>query len=131
MRKLFFAALVAVAFGPIAQANQGHVLHGLFCNTEAQIDETVAHLSLNLAPQAVVELMNEERVACVLADRIQYMVVHPVIIGGKNRSSSLLRYHATLIGVLVGDNVRPVEPPVQIYFVTTERLPGAVALGGA
>ncbi|MDO8353005.1 MAG: hypothetical protein Q7T14_06045, partial [Aestuariivirga sp.] len=69
--------------------------------------------------------------ACVLADRIQYMVVHPVIIGEKNRSSSLLKYHATLIGVLVGGNVRPVEPPVQIFFVTTERLTGSVALGGA
>jgi hypothetical protein len=127
MRKLFLAALVAVACGPSAQANQGHVLHGMFCNTEAQIDEILAHMSRNLAPQAVVELMNEDRVTCVLADRIQYMVIHPVIIGGKN----LLKYPATLIGVLVGENVRPVEPPVQIYFVTTERLPGAVALGGA
>lgn len=131
MRKFFLAALFAVAFGLTAQANQTHVLHALFCNTEAQIDEILAHMSRNLAPQAVVELMNEESVACVLADRIQYMVVHPVIIGGKNRSSSLLKYHATLIGVLVGENVRPMEPPVQIYFVTTERLPGAVALGGA
>lgn len=131
MGKLFLAALVAVTFGPIAKANQGHVLHGLFCNTEAQIDEILAHMSRNLAPQAAVEMMNKERVACVLADRIQYMVVHPVIIGGKNRGSSLLKYHATLIGVLVGENVRPVDPPAQIYFVTTERLPGAVALGGA
>jgi hypothetical protein len=131
MRKLFFAALIAAASGANAQAEPRHILHGLFCNTEAQIDQSLAHLSLNLAPQSVVELMNEEKVACVLADKVQYMVIRPIIIGGKNRSSSLLKYQATLIGVLVGKNIRRVEPPVQIFFVTTERLIGAVVLSGA
>ena len=131
MLKLFLAALVVVAFGANARANHGHVLHGLFCNTEAQIEETLAHLSLNLAPQAVVELMNREKVACVLADEIQYMVIHPVIISSNIRGSSLLKYRATLVGVLVGKNIRQVEPPVQIFFVTTKRLTEAAGLGGA
>ena len=131
MKKLFLAALIAAASGAYAQAEQRHVLHGLFCNTEAQIDETLAHLSLNLAPQAVVELMNQEKVACVLADEVQYMIIRPFVIGAKIRSSSLLKYRATLVGVLVGENIRPVEPPVQIFFVTTKRLTGAAALGGA
>lgn len=131
MRKFFLAALAAVAFGANAQAQQGHVLHGLFCNTETQIDEALAHMSLKLAPQAVVGLMNEKKVECVLADKIQYMVIRPLIIGGKDRNTSLLKYRATLVGVLVGENIRPVEPPVQIFFVTTEKLTGAAALGGA
>ena len=131
MKKLFLAALIAGMFGANAQAQQGHVLHGLFCNTEAQIDETLAHMSLNLAPQAAVELMNKEKVACVLADKVQYMIIRPLIIGGKNHGTSLLKYQATLVGVLVGENIRPVEPPVQIFFVTTERLIGTVVLGGA
>lgn len=131
MRKLFLAALIAAASGANAQAEPRHVLHGLFCNTEAKINQSLAHLSLNLAPQSVVELMNEEKVACVLADKVQYMVIRPIIIGGNDRSSPLLKYQATLIGVLVGENIRPVEPPVQIFFVTTKRLTGAAALGGA
>lgn len=131
MKKLFLAALIAGLSGASAQANQGHVLHGLFCNTESQIDESLAHMSLNLAPQAVVELMNEEKVACVLADKVQYMIIRPFIIGEINRGISLIKYRATLIGVLVGENIRPVEPPVQIFFITTKRLTGAAALGGA
>jgi hypothetical protein len=131
MKRLFLAALIAGLFGADTQAKQGHVLHGLFCNTEAQIDETLAHLSLNLAPQAVIELMNQEKVACVLADKVQYMVVRPFIIGGKNLGASLWKYQATLVGVLVGGNVRPVEPPVQVFFVTSERLAGVAAQGGA
>ena len=131
MKKLFLAALIAVAFGANAHAKQGHVLHGLFCNTEVQIDEVLAHMSLNLTPQAAVELMNEKMVVCVLADKVQYMIIRPFIIGEINRGISLIKYQATLIGVLVGENVRSVEPPVQIFFVTTERLMGVAALGGA
>jgi hypothetical protein len=131
MKKLFLAALLAGLFGASAQANQGHVLHGLFCNTEDQIDESLAHMSRNLPPQAVVELMNEKMVACVLADKVQYMVIRPFIIGETDRGTSLIKYQAMLVGVLVGENVRPVEPPVQIFFITTERLMGVVAQGGA
>lgn len=130
MKKLFLSALIVAAFGAHAQAKQGHVLHGLFCNTEAQIDESLAHLSLNLAPQAAVELTNTKEIACVLADKVQYMVIRPFIIGGINRGIPLTKYQATLVGVLVGENIRPVEPPVPIYFVTPERLEGATALGG-
>jgi hypothetical protein len=131
MKELFLAAMIAAASDAHAQAERRHVLHGLFCNTEAQIDQSLTHLSLNLAPQSVVKLMNEEKVACVLADKVQYMVIRPIIISEKNRSSSLLKYRAILIGVLVGRNIRPVEPPVQIFFVTPERLKGASILGGA
>ena len=131
MKKLILSALIVAALGANAQAKQGHVLHGLFCNTEAQIDESLAHLSLNLTPQAAVEMTNTKMIACVFADKVQYMVIHPFIIGGKNRGLSLMKYQATLVGVLVGGNIRPVEPPVQVFFVTTEPLTGVAELGGA
>ncbi len=131
MKKLFFIALIAVALGANAQAKQGHILHGLFCNTEAQIDETLAHMALNLTPQAAVELTNEKIIACVLADKVQYMIIRPFIIGEINRGISFIKYQATLVGVLVGERIRPVEPPVQIFFVTSERLIGAAVLDGA
>ena len=131
MKKLFFFALIAVVFGATVQAKQGHVLSGLFCDTEAQIDESLAHMALNLTPQAAVELTNEKMIACVLADKVKYMIIRPVIIGEINQGVSLIKYQATLVGVLVGKNIRPVEPPVQIFFVTTERLAGVAVLGGA
>jgi hypothetical protein len=131
MKKLFFTALIVAAFGSSAHAKPNHVLHGLFCNTEAQVDETLAHMALTLTPQAAVELTNEKLIACVLADKIRYMITRPFIIGQKKGDVLLIKYQATLVGVLVGDNIRPVEPPVQIYFVTPERLNGAEELGGA
>ena len=80
MKKLFFMAFIAVAFGVSAHAKTNHVLHGLFCNTEAQIDETVAHMALKLTPRAAVELTNEKMIACVWADKVQYMIASPFII---------------------------------------------------
>lgn len=131
MKKLFFMVLIAVAFGVSAQAKSNHVLRGLFCNTEAQIDETLAHMALNLTPQAAVEMTNEKMIACVLADKVHYMIARPFIIGEIKSDFSLIKYQATLVGVLVGGNIRPVEPPVQIFFATPERLQGAKVLGGA
>ena len=46
MKELFLAALIAAASDAHAQAERRHVLHGLFCNTEAQIDQSLTHLSL-------------------------------------------------------------------------------------
>lgn len=60
MKKLFLTALIALALGASAHAKSNHVLHGLFCNTEAQIDETLAHMALNLTPRAAVELTNKK-----------------------------------------------------------------------
>jgi hypothetical protein len=131
MKKLFVTALTAMALSASAHANPNHVLQGLFCNTEAQIDETLAHMALNLTPQVAVELTNEKMIACVFADRVHYMITRPFIIGEIKSGVSLLKYQATLVGVLVGDNVRPVEPPVQIFFVTPEHVRGAEELGGA
>jgi hypothetical protein len=131
MKKFFTAALITMAIGAGAHASTNHVLHGLFCNTEAQIDETLAHMALNLTPQAAVELTNEKMIACVFADRVHYMITRPFIIGEIKSDVSLLKYQATLVGVLVGENVRPVEPPVQIFFVTPEHVRGAEELGGA
>ena len=131
MKTLSLISLTVLALGGSAQTERSHALHGLFCNSEAQIDETLARMRQNLTPQAAVELTNEKQVVCVYADKIEYMVVHPVMIGEILSESSLIKYQATLVGVLVGGRVRPVEPSVEIFFVTPERLTDATAIGKA
>lgn len=131
MIKMLMVAILATAFGTEAHAKTNHVLHGLFCNTEAQIDETLAHVARNLPLHVAVEMTNEKTVACVLADRVRYMITLPVIIGQNKGALSLIKYQATLVGVLVGDNIRPVEPPVQIFFVSPAKLEGTEVSRGA
>ena len=102
MKSLSLISLVALLMGGSTHAEEGYVLHGLFCNTEGQIDETLAHMRANLTPQAAVALTNEAKVVCVYADKIKYMVIHPIIIGEILGEPSLAKYQATLVGVLVG-----------------------------
>jgi len=132
---LLAAALLGFAFSTSAHAASSHLLHGLFCNTEAQIDETLSHMARRLTPEAAVEVTNKGAIACVVADKISYMIARPFIIGtnrGESRGgTAFIKYRATLVGVLVGGNIRPVEPPVPIYFITKERLEGAAEIGGA
>jgi hypothetical protein len=68
---------------------------------------------------------------CVYADKIKYVVIHPIIVGKMLMEPQLTKYEATVTGVLVGGAIRPVAPPVQIFFVTAENVPGAVVLGKA
>jgi hypothetical protein len=45
---------------------------------------------------------------------------------GENRSfATLVKYRGMLVGVTVGDRLRPVLPPVEIFFITPERLADA------
>ena len=132
IRTLVIASGMALFLSAEARGGEMHILHGLFCNSESQVEQTVAHMQANVAPRIAVELTNEKEVACVYADRIRYMVVRPLIIGEvRYRGTPFMKYEATLVGVMVGDNPRPVEPPVPIYFIDPERLPGAVSVGGA
>lgn len=122
-------SLIVLSLSGAARAEQSYALHGLFCNTEGQIDETLARMRSNLSPQAAVALTNQKTVVCVYADKIKYVVIHPIIIRKMLVESQLTKYEATITGVLVGGAMRPVEPPVQIFFVTPESVPGATVLG--
>lgn len=132
MKVLFSAALIASALASGAKADSTYVIHGLYCRTEAQVDEAIAYMHRDIPPRDAVELINRTSVVCVLADRIWYMLDHPLVIGQtRHRGASLIKYEASLVGVLVGHNRRPVEPPLRIFFVLPERLQGVPESGGA
>lgn len=131
MKQIVVSIAAAMAISGGAQAEQRHALHGLFCNTEAQIEQTLAHMRGGVPPQFAARMVNEHMVVCVYADRIQYVITGPANIGqALLRGVMLVKYEATLVGVLVGGNLRPVEPPARIFFVSGDRLPGAVAIRG-
>jgi len=132
MKNLTLITLVFFMLTGNAQARQTHILHGLFCNTEAQAREALTYLGQNISLQAAVKMTNENSVACVIANKVQYMVVHPIFIDTmKQNGLSLTMYEATLVGVLVGENPRPVEPPVRTFLVLNELLKGATTQSGA
>lgn len=132
MKKISFITIIFLLLTSHAQAGRTHILHGLFCNTEAQAREVLSHLGENLSLRSAVAVTNATNVTCVVADRIKYMVVHPIIIGTVRQNGlTLTLYEASLVGVLVGDNPRPVAPPVRTFFVLNELLKGVTIQGGA
>ena len=87
-----------------AEAGQTRILHGLFCTTEAQAREAIAHFGRNISLQAAVQITNEKDIACVIADKVRYMVIRPALIDTIDSNGlSLALYEATLVGVLVGE----------------------------
>jgi hypothetical protein len=115
----------------IRQSGSGVALQGLFCNAAGQIDETVTHMRKGLSPRAAVELVNREAVVCTFVDLLRYVVDRPVVIKEMPGSFPLFKYEGTLVGVVVGGAVRPVTPPVHIFFAIPERLVGAPLEGRA
>ncbi|TIP85779.1 MAG: hypothetical protein E5X58_33905 [Mesorhizobium sp.] len=83
MKTLLTCALLAT----LLQSNHSiageatHRLVGLFCNTEAQLDETLAHIRRNLSPRAAIAIVNEDAVVCNNVDQIEYALIHLVDIG--------------------------------------------------
>lgn len=132
MKAIALATPMLLLLGMSAEAEESHALRGLFCRTEAQIVETFGHMTANRGPGAAVEMTNRDEIACVYADRIDYVVVRPFIIGQvRHNGVSFVEYEATLTGVRVGGNLRPIEPAVRVFFVQPDRLPGAIVLGKA
>jgi hypothetical protein len=121
------AAVTALPSIP-AQAGDGHVVQGLFCNTAAQVDQALELMRARLSPQAATAALNKDKVVCTYIDQIHYMVVRPVVLG--RAGVRLTKYRAMLVAVLVGGKARPVDPSVPIFFLTTQELNGAVVLGG-
>jgi hypothetical protein len=109
----------------------GLSLQGLFCNSTELIDEAVAHMRKGLSPRAAVELVNHEAVVCTFVDLLRYIVDRPVVIKGIPGHFPLFKYEGTLVAVDVGGAVRPVSPPVQIFFAIPERLGDAPLEGRA
>src|SRR6185295_14741053 len=129
------AALIAVVVfaSPrhVLAENRTHRLQGLFCNTEGQIDETLAHMHGALSPRTAVDLPNDDAVACTFVDLLHHVIDRPTLIGQIPGSAQLFKYQGTLIGVVVCGTLRPVTPPVHLFFVVRERLSGTRAEGRA
>ena len=101
------------------------MLHGLFCNTEKQIDDTVAFIRMDLPLETAIAIANNDKIECVLAKDIWFVIVNPVVIGQLDHNGlQFFKYQATLVGVMVGTNLRPVDPPVTTFFVRMEVLIG-------
>jgi hypothetical protein len=98
----------------------------MFCNTEAQIDGALARVGEGWTPHTAVALVNDGDAVCTYVDRLHYVVERPEALGETGRSAPLAKYRATLVGVVVGDRLRPVAPPVEVFFVTPERIAEAL-----
>jgi hypothetical protein len=122
---LALAAVLALTLhGPARAEDRVLRVQGLFCNSEAQIDGAIAHIARGRSPRAAAKLANKDEIACTYIDRLHYQVDHPTIIG--DSFGPLVKYRAMLVGVLAGDELRAVSPPVELFFVTPVRLAGAV-----
>ena len=123
---LLSAALGAVLAGSAGAGEQTYRVHGLFCNTEDQVDEALGHMSGSVPPRVAAELTNDEEIVCTYVDLLHFIVEQPVIIGEIPGALPLVKYEAKLVGVVVGASVRPVSPPAPVFFIAHERLPGSV-----
>lgn len=132
-RRWIPSCLVMASIAVLASAYGGKVLakaptralQGLFCNAAEQIDDALSHMRGGLSPQAAVRLINSDEVACTFVDSLRYVVDRPVIFQEVRGAFQLFKYEGTLVAVIVGSVVRPVTPPVHIFFAIPERLDDA------
>lgn len=127
-RHLPVAAVAALlAGGGPALADEVHRLQGLFCNTEAQIDQALTEMAASASPRRAADLVNRDAVVCTYVDRIEYLIARPVALG--HPALPLVKYRGALVGVVVGGTLRPVTPEVELHFLTPQQIVGA-AIGG-
>jgi hypothetical protein len=125
IRRYFSVATVAAALaaGGSALADEAQRLQGLFCNTEAQIGQALADIAAGVLPRRAADLANRDTVVCTYVDSIDYLIARPVALG--DAALPLVKYRGTLVGVLVGDTLRPVTPEAELYFLTPRQVAGA------
>src|SRR5262245_33422821 len=125
------AALTLAHGGKVQAKAPSYALQGLFCNTAEQIDDALTHMGGGLSPQAAVGLINGDGVVCTFVDSLRYVIDRPVIIQDIRGTFPLFKYEGTLVSVIVGGAVRPVTPPVHIFFALPARLDDAPIEGRA
>jgi len=131
MKHFSALAVAACVLTGGAHAEETRALHGLFCNTEAQARDVLEHYGSNMSLHAAVAIVNEGAVNCVVADSIQYVVSQPLIIDTiTQKGFTLTLYEASLVGILIGGNTRPITPSMRTYFVLDKRLGGVARLSG-
>ena len=132
-RRLIASCLVVASIAALTFAPGGKVLanaptralQGLFCNAAEQIDDALSHMRGGLSPQAAAGLVNGSEVVCTFVDSLRYVIDRPVTIQEVRGTYPVFKYEGTLVAVIVGGVVRPVTPPVQIFFAIPERLDDA------
>lgn len=125
IRQYLSSATVAAALvtGGSAQGDEVRRLQGLFCSTEAQIDRALAAIATGVSPRRAADLANRDAVVCTYVDRIEYLIARPVALG--DAAQPMVKYRGALVGVQVGDALRPVTPEAELYFVTPRQVAGA------
>jgi hypothetical protein len=113
----------ALPAGEAPLAADARRLQGLFCNTEAQIDRAREEMAKGRHPRSVAERLNRDAVVCTYVDRLHFLIVGARLLG----EALPPKYRGSLVAVDVGDARRPVSPPVELYFLIPEPLPGARA----
>ena len=114
------AALLVCAATTTAAAEPELRLQGLFCNAEDQLDRVLGLMGRGLDPQRATAAENRDAVVCTYVDRLRFVLRDPVRLGEDRRFVPTVKYEATLTGVVVGDALRPVSPPVRLFFVTPQ-----------
>lgn len=120
LRPLPLAAACLALAATTAPADEGSRLQGLFCNTEPQIDRALADIAAGVSPARAADLANRDSVVCTHVDRLHYVIAAPVALG----DGPMVKYRGSLTGVVVGEALRPVSPPAELFFITPERLAG-------
>jgi hypothetical protein len=123
---LSFGLFMFLSAAPGSAEETRHMLQGLFCNTERHLVQTLADPRWGTAPELAVETANIEAVVCTYVDRLHYVVLEPAIIGRANGYGPVM-YEATLVGVVVGGQLRDVTPPLRVFFTTPQPLADAAA----
>ena len=88
-------------------------------------------MSRGLSPQAAAKLINRDAVECTFVDHLHYVIDRPVVIKEIRGSFPLFKYEGTLVAVVIGGAVRPVTPPVPVFFAIPEKLRDAPLEGRA
>jgi hypothetical protein len=114
------AALLVCAATTTAAAEPELRLQGLFCNAEDQLDRVLGLMGRGLDPQRATAAENRDAVVCTYVDRLRFVLRDPVRLAEDHHFVPTVKYEATLIGVVVGDALRPVSPPVRLFFVTPQ-----------
>jgi len=119
---LVFLGIVAVVMAAVAHAkDKEYVLRGVFCNQEQDIIDVYADLRGGLSVEDSMVVRNKDKVTCVYATSIKYVVTQPAIIGQVGAfGMKFERFRGTLVGIVIAGETKYVDP-LTIYFA---RLPG-------
>lgn len=117
------AALMLV--GPVSAKDVAFRVQGLFCNLESQLDRALDDIDRGVSPQAAAGLVNSAAVVCTYVDLLHYVVAAPVNIGVGRGRLPVIKYRGTLVGVLLGGELRGLVPPAEVFFVTPQPIASA------